>query len=304
MSIRGPILMPLDWTSQTSAEAVHIVCALALNEVTWFKELPDTSSQDLPLIDFESSSAFLDRTYCAVPREEQPNARRIVEDAFRWCTMNFPLEVPAELNRLRLFAPHYIDVRLTPRNTYLAASSADSRGHILLGAPWPEECTRRLASLVAHEAVHQGLFLREQLSSPVRTGSLGYSPWRCRARPGRLVWHAFWTFACQFSLLASAISKDEPTVEIECGLIDLMATMPPRVESCLDSLVQFDIVEDAELERCADALSYVGLAADRLSWLPQFAVKLDAERTKTDSDYRDWTRSIISNQESGSNPMS
>jgi hypothetical protein len=294
---------PLDWTSKTSAEATYVVCALALDEAAWYKGLPDKSSQRLPLIDFESPATSLDRTYRAVPREEQPNACRIVEDAFRWCAMNFPLGVPTETDRLRFLAPRYIDVRLTPSNIYLAASSADRLGHILLGAPWPVECTYRLASLIAHEAVHQGLFLREQHSSPVRPGSLGYSPWRCRTRPGRLVWHAFWTFACQFSLLVSAASGNEGAIQIDRDLVDFMATMPPRCESCLDSLIQFDIVKDSELIRCADALSYVALSADRLSRRSQFAVRLDAERAKTAADYRDWAESIMSSQESGSKSM-
>jgi len=128
---------------------------------------------------------------------------------------------------------------------------------------------------------------------------LGYSPWRRETRPGRLVWHAFWTFSCQFSLLTVALCDTETDALSEPSLLDFMATMPPRVEACFESLMQFDVAEQQELDRCRDALSYVKLGAARLTALPRFAEKLQEERLKTASEYHEWARLLLDGQESG-----
>jgi len=113
------------------------------------------------------------------------------------------------------------------------------------------------------------------------------------------VWHAFWTFACQFSLLADVGTQSPAILLEEPGLLDFAAAMPPRVECCFDSLKQFSIVAPPELIRCSHAMYQVRAATDRLATLPRFAATLQEEADKTDNDYQRWAELILGRQEGG-----
>ncbi len=291
---KGEDHMPTDWAiTSTPMRASYSICELALGVPV------ESSAIHPPIIDLCSPSASHDPRYPGVPVEACADARRIVNDAFHWHSVHFPVATPPDASGVRRPAIDYIDVRLTGEGELLSASSAEVPGRILLGAPWPAECTYRLASLIAHEAIHQGLFVREAVATPVRRGSLGYSPWRRRTRPGRLVWHAFWTFTCQFSLLADAVTRRPAMLHEEPGLLGFIAAMPPRVECCLDSLTQFRVVDPPELDRCGDALHLVRTATGRLAAFPRFSAKLQEEEQTTANDYRAWADQVLSNRKSG-----
>jgi len=277
---------------RTPMDARYVMSALALGSVS------QAPAGQLPVIDLRSPSAPVDPIFRGVPPAQWTDARRVVVKAYRWCSASFPLVTPSNANGVTRLAINHIHVRLTPGDELLSASFANKPGYIVVGAPWPTGCTYRLASLIAHEAVHQGLFVREASGSPVRRGSLGYSPWRRKTRSGRLVWHAFWTFACQFVLLADAVAQSEEILLEEPALLDLMATMPYRVESCFDSLREFGIVAPPELDRCLHGLRYVQSAAGRLIAFPRFAAQLQEEQRKTDGDYRAWVEQVLDAQES------
>lgn len=255
---------------------------------------PDPAEPDLPVIDFTSRSAALDHAYPGVSREHREAARQTLENAFRWCSRRFPLVTPPDESGARRQSIRHVDVRSTRGEVLLGCSSADAPGHVVLGASWPVASHYRLASLVAHEAVHQGLFVRERSASPVRPGSLGYSPWRCTIRPGRALWHSFWTFACQFSLLADSVSEDPRIAAEDAGLLGFTAAIAPRVECCLSSLRQFAVVDDAELRRCDHALRAVQDAAGRMCASAEFGSALADENRVVGAEYRTWADQLLS----------
>jgi hypothetical protein len=272
----------------TAAGTIMSVVSLALGSV------PDSADFELPVIDFLSRSAALDPAYPGVSREHRAAARQTLENAFQWCGRRFPLRTPPDADGARRQSIRHVDVRSTRDDVLLGCSSADAPGYVVLGASWPVASHYRLASLIAHEAVHQDLFVRERSEHPVRPGSLGYSPWRRTIRPGRALWHSFWTFACQFSLLADSLSEEPHVTTEDAGLLRFTAAMAPRIECCLTSLRDFTVVDDAELRRCDRALRLVQDAADRMCACAEFGSALADENRVVATDYRTWADQLLS----------
>ena len=274
----------------TKVNISHSVIELALGRLT------QSPSERLPNIVFLSSSTELD--YPEVPIEKQSVARCVVESAYLWCNERFPLTIPLGENKEHRCAINVLELRMTSGFELLSSSSADKPGHIILGAPWlMMESPYRLGSLIAHESVHQGLFVREKINSPIREGSLGYSPWKCMSRPGGLVWHAFWTFGCQFSLLAEAVTNCSTLLQKDSALVGFIASMVPRLEICLDSLQLFKIAEPDELARCVKAMYIIKAASEQLALIPGYTAQIEHEQLVAVREYRLWAESILKNYE-------
>jgi len=220
---------------------------------------------------------------------------RQVASAFTWCIERFPISSrdPAT-GGLRPTVTALCIGRSLRAGRLLSASSPQAPGIIFLAADWPLRTPYRLASLIAHESIHQALYAREAQFSPVRPSSLGYSPWKNTLRPGRWVWHAFWTFSFQLTMLGEAIHSDRPILAGDSSLLGFVADMYSRVGLCLRSLEDSDIVTRPELERCQAALAIVDLVAENLADVDDFGrVKAMAEAASF-REFRDWALMMVS----------
>jgi hypothetical protein len=214
---------------------------------------PVALAEATPAIEFPASTEIADAATTAVGAGQRQGAGRTSADAYDWCRRTFASEVAAPgggaITKLRV-------VTCTP-GQLMTASTEAVPGEIVVGAHWPLETHYRLGSLLAHEAIHQLLFEREATDSPVRERSLAYSPWRVETRPGRLAWHAFWTFACQIALLAETMVGEPGMAADEPELPRFVARLLPRLPIALDSLERFQVLSAAELDharRAMDAL--------------------------------------------------
>lgn len=255
--------------------------------------LPRRRPQGLPEIDFELAAelARLDGVRLA-PGEERAVAAQIAS-AFAWAAARFPLalRVPggetADPGRREIRAIARLKVARSARpGEYVTASSPHRPQQVFIAAPWPLPTLFRLASLFVHEAMHQGLYLRERSQTPARPGSLAYSPWKGQLRPGRLVWHSFWTFSVQFAFLAEAVAAEgEAMLSADPGLRDFLADMDARIACCARSLAAFEILRPAEAARVAAAGEAMAALAARLDQATEdyrrrrdaFAADVDAE---------------------------
>lgn len=248
--------------------------------------LPRRRSQVPPEVDFELAAELeqLDAVRLA-PADEWAVAAQIGE-AFEWCAARFPLclRIPAgepragDANRPKGVVEDDCDgshedraigrlkvARSARPGEYVTASSPHRLQQVFIAAPWPLSSPFRLASLFVHEAMHQGLYLRERSETPARPGSLAYSPWKGQLRPGRLVWHSFWTFMVQFAFLAEAFAREtEVMLSADPGLPDFLADMDSRIACCAQSLAEFEILQPAEAARVDAAGDALAALAERL----------------------------------------
>ncbi len=92
------------------------------------------------------------------------------------------------------------------RRLLVTASSPQDLGVVWFAGSWDNLEPQRIAANALHEAVHQVLYRREIASASIlRRNSIAYSPWKNKERPGRWVWHAFWTFSLHCIFLAEVI---------------------------------------------------------------------------------------------------
>lgn len=172
----------------------------------------------------------------------------------------------------------------------VSASSPQRPALIVFAANWNRVCTRRVAANVLHELVHQVLYQREDAAvGTVRSNSIGYSPWKLAERPGRWVWHSFWTFALHCAYLAET-ARVERAVSEEDRLE--VALMYLRLRQCMESIEMFEVVADpSELQRMRRALSVVmdaveGPGGDRLfcdlaaAHAPRIGVEFEAWKAR------------------------
>lgn len=208
---------------------------------------------DVPVLCFESPRlAACDAD--VVPHALRPEVQREVAQAYTWCAERFPPAVHLGSAQDRARAAPTIS-RLTigmarHSKELLSSSSPQSPGDVFLAACWPLSRPHRLGSLIAHEAVHQALYGRERTASPLRPGALGYSPFRLTVRPGRWVWHAFWTFVLQCALLTESVAAEPGMIIADPTLLPFIQHMAARVGVCRYSLEIFRVVDSEELERC------------------------------------------------------
>jgi hypothetical protein len=175
----------------------------------------------------------------------------------------------------------------------VSASSPQQPGLIVFAADWSHTCTRRAAANLLHELVHQVLYWREAaFADVVRANSLGYSPWKLAERPGRWIWHSFWTFAVHCAYLAET-AKTEQSVSAEDRLE--VALMYLRLKRCLDSVESFEIVVDpAEMSRMRGALSAVAVAVESPEGSRLFCDFAAAYAPRVDGEFESWKDRLLS----------
>jgi hypothetical protein len=181
------------------------------------------------------------------------------------------------------------------RRSLITASSPQDLGAVWFAGNWGTLTPQRVAANVFHEAVHQALYRRELVeAAALRRNSIAYSPWKKCERPGRWVWHAFWTFSVHCAFLAEAInphSRDfqEDAVEV--------AVMYLRLRQCVESIHMFNVVEDTQE---VDRIRWVGsLVFDRIEngencelWLEQIA----RHRRPVEHEFESWVQRIVSSK--------
>ncbi len=242
----------------------------------------------LAALSFEPGEGLraLDATPVATPARPQVEAQ--VRDAHRWCAERFPLGIrDAEGRACRAVSAICVGQSRHP-GEFLTASSPQRPGIVFAAAPWPVPSRYRLASLIAHEAMHQALYHRERQGPVARVGALGYSPWKEVLRPGRLVWHAFWTFSAQFLFLAEAVADPQLLAE-DPDLTEFLAEMDARIECCAGSLVAFEILDRPETDRVERGLDLVASARTELAKIvPDYARRLARWAAKVEAELEAW----------------
>lgn len=220
-------------------------------------------------------------------------AREQLLGALEWCACRFPLSMRAGSNPC-LGSIHEINLGRSVRpGRLLSSSSPDLAGVVFLAAQWPLLFEHRVASIIAHESIHQALYLRETCDFPVRGRSLGYSPWKDTGRPGRWVWHAYWTFSCQVALLMKAVVEDPSLQDIDVNLVKFVADMDAKVGLCLYSLSLFDIVSETELARCQEARSVLDGMATTLAEVSRFDQERVAAVDRAHSRLASWAATLV-----------
>ncbi|MFJ3714311.1 hypothetical protein [Streptomyces sp. NPDC090057] len=257
--------------------------------------VPEFIGNEFPPVYFDGrvGGSFRGTDAEAVSAESRPAVSRQVADAYSCCADRFPLSVrDAVTGEKRPTVTAFSVGRSTGAGMLLSASSPQSPGVVFLAADWPLGNPYWLASLIAHESVHQALYVREAGACPVRPSSLGYSPWKRRLRPGRWVWHAFWTFSCQLVMLGEALVSERPVLADERSVTVFTADMLARVEMCLRSLTDSNIVTPSEIERCEAALDTLERLTGELP--PAFVQAKEKARSTVFGEYRDWAVAMVS----------
>ncbi len=242
-----------------------------------------------PAMVFASSAEIADAETAAVADQLRDGASAVSADAYRWCREHFASQAAAPgsgtITRLRLVA--------CPSGELMTSSTPAVPGEVALGAGWPLETHYRLGSLLAHESIHQALFSREAGGGPVREGSLAYSPWRAATRPGRLAWHAFWTFACQIALLAETMLDDPEMAGREPQLPVFVARLLPRLPIGLDSLARFEVLTAPELDRARDAMGALEEPIAQLVGELELGRTVEAETEAAEAELDAWALATV-----------
>jgi hypothetical protein len=223
--------------------------------------------------------------------EDRAGVSEQMREAHAWCAARFPLGICDAEGRSRPAIAQIYLARSLHEGEYLTASSPHRPNGIFVAAPWPIGGIYRLGSLLAHEAMHQALYHRERAGGVARAHSLAYSPWKQRLRPGRLVWHAFWTFSTQFGLLSEAILQENARMLKSDGkLLDFIAEMDVRIGYCAQSLEQFDILPKEEAGRMHEAFALVQRASQALfARMPDYAQWHAAWADTAAREIADWS---------------
>jgi hypothetical protein len=182
---------------------------------------------------------------------------------------------------------------LPDQRRLVTASSPQEPGTIWFAANWDTLTTRRIAGNVLHEAVHQLLYHREgNDASLLRTHSIAYSPWKQRERPGRWVWHAFWTFSAHCVFLADTITARD--VEFNEDKAEV-GNMYLRLKQCFDSLEMFDVVIDPEEARAIKwAATAVAERIENSGDSTMWGNEIRRQKAVVEAEFDNWVRRMIS----------
>lgn len=200
-----------------------------------------------------------------VPARDQRSITAQILAAYSWSCRHFPMCIRDSAGEWGAAVQTVAVGVSADEGEYVSASSPARPRVVFLAARWPLRSPYRVGSLLAHEMMHQALYLREHAETPVRPSSLGYSPWRRELRPGRLVWHAFWTFSTQFVGLAEAtLAGADDILGEDPEITSFLAEMQVRIELCAQSLQEFELPSAPEAARIERGLAIVGGVGGRL----------------------------------------
>jgi len=252
--------------------------------------LPEHIGPDAPIIRFDNSESDLSRRGARkVASEIRAVVARQFEEAYTWCESRLPLTIRAcDSEGMRKSITSVMIGHSEESNVFLSSSSPEAPGVVFIAADWPMKNPYRLASLIAHEGIHQALYQRESEISPVTSSSVGYSPWKKTLRPGRWVWHAFWTFCCQSVMLGESVQRDPSLLQYDRSLLRFVADLMARVSVNLASLELFRIVSSEELTRCDRAFTALERVAGGLDGGSDFAAFRAAAHENALQDMSAW----------------
>lgn len=258
--------------------------------------VPQYVGTELPVLNFGyHGTNFADLGAYLVRDELKADVGGQLAEAYRWCASRFPLSLRSHLTGdLERSISKFIVGHCVHKDEMLSASSAQALGVVFMAADWPLKTPFRFGSLVAHETIHQVLFHREVTDSPVRPGAVGYSPWKKTLRPGRMVWHAYWTFTCQSGLLAESMLASPVIVDADPGLVSFLADMEARTSVCLYSLEFSDIIRVDELERCKAASFLLrGLLCDLTGVVPELDSVRGQAAEEAFGEFERWASGLL-----------
>lgn len=215
-----------------------------------------------------------------------------IYDAYDWCSKNFPLGYFADTSTQPLIKSIIVGESFH-KSELLTASSIQNMGNVILSADWLLSSIYRLGSLFAHEATHQILFLREAGSYEVRNKSIGYSPWKGTLRYGRLIWHSYWSFSCQFAFLSSRILSEEKIIKEDEGIIQYLADMFAKISVCYNELEERKIVDFKELSSCKATFNEISKFKDELGCLLSTKLVFEKNLKMERKIYTKWASSLI-----------
>lgn len=273
--------------------AAETVRELALGAGTTFGSSP------VPSIRFPSADKTCRNESTPVPFELRAGAASLISEAYRWAGSRFCFALPSAEPSRCTPAILGVEVYMGRSRQLYSESSTRRAGTVTLASAWPVGCRYELGSLLVHEAVHQGLFLRERQDTPVRSGALGYAPWRCSTRTGRRVWHGFWTFACQVAVLVDAVDDCPTLLGDNPNLADLLSRLEPRVHVCLNAIETFRIVHADELDRCRSAAALIAQQISASESAAALDSALERQRSVALDEYREWATSTILHHSGG-----
>ena len=257
---------------------------------------PQLLTKVVAAFDFDSVNGIGGFPCGAVPPSKRAVVREQLGGALDWCVKRFPIGIasgPTDVGTEPAIRRIVVG-QCTRRNDMLGVSSPDAPGVVVAAADWPLTTFYRFASVIAHEAVHQALFRREVASQLVRPRSLAYSPWRRTLRPGRNVWHSFWTFASQFSMLAEAALSEVGIVREDAKILEYLAEMYVKLRVCKDSIMLFDVLGHSQCHSWTRALDVVEELAELLRKLPGYTVAEARWNSEDQTAYRSWARATSS----------
>lgn len=220
-----------------------------------------------------------------------------VIEAYEWCSGKLPL---CHVNQNNQCQPFIVSINIGKSanpSELLTASSIQNRGNMILAADWILPSIYRLGSLIAHEAVHQILFLRELQGSVIRENSIGYSPWKGTLRKGRLIWHSFWSFTCQFSFLAESVLKAEKIVCDDQGVLSYLAEIYAKIFICQFELAERTILIASESSACDIAFKVITEIKNEVVNKYKAATVYEEALSQEHSRYQTWAIFMIRNAE-------
>jgi hypothetical protein len=226
--------------------------------------------------------------------DERETARDYVLKSFRWCAERFFMctgRVSAGVQDQSII--RIVIGKTHDERSFLSASSMQVPGEIQVALPSKLGTILRFGSTIAHENMHQALYVRELIENPVRKGALGYSPWKKSLRSGRWLWHSFWTFSCQFALISESLLRETEIVKEDPDLIPFLADMASSIFFCANFLKDYNIVSTAELERCLEAEESINKLCQSLGFFPSFERELKKAIAEVDKGFVAWGEQLI-----------
>lgn len=246
-----------------------------------------------PIISYDLERVISDSAFTNVNQSLKRKIDSQIIKAYEWCGKTYPLYYSDGQNKIHRFIVSITIGNSAHRSEILTASSIQNIGNMILMADWPLPSVFRLGSLFAHEATHQLLFLREQAGETIRSRSVGYSPWKGTLRKGRLIWHSFWSFTCQFVFLSERVVLETEVYSQDKGILKYLAEMYSKLSICTEELIQRNIVSMEELSACETAFHEVTKIqkeiVSRFDNSELFCVLMEKEY----NEYREWASSLI-----------
>lgn len=213
-------------------------------------------------------------------------------DAFTYLNTLLPMKIRALDSTSFVVGVKVVQLgELDEPKRLVTGSSPHAARVIRLAAKWATVDNRHIAGVLLHESIHQFLYFKEKINSPLRQHSLGYSPWKFKERQGRLVWHGFWTFVVQVAFLLETLADGELSGNAFREIAEDFA----RLEICIKSFEIFELIaapaEKARIKQAMHELTTAVLLKSR--GIQSFVHEISVERGLAIQEFNAWAAGII-----------